>query len=239
MNKLLFALAVGASALPVAAHAQTGPTINQSIAGTRLDISASGEAVRVPDIATITAGVVTRSATPAGAVRENAARMERVITALRTAGIAERDIQTSSVNLNPEHRYDNNQPKLIGYQASNQITIRFRDIGNSGRVLDTLVAEGANQINGPTFSLEKPLEAMDEARAQALSTGRARAENYARALGKRVTRVVFVSESGGFYPPPPPPPAMESDGGARISKTAIVPGEQRLQVMLSMVFELQ
>jgi hypothetical protein len=208
--------------------------------GTRLDISATGETSRVPDVAIISAGVVTRSATASGAISENAARMERVIGALKAAGVADRDIQTSSINLNPEYRYVENQPpRLVGYTASNNVNIRFRDIRNSGKILDALVAEGANQINGPNLTIDKPEEALDEARMRAVANGRARAELYARALGRRVVRVVSVSESGGHYPPPPPMPMAERAMAVGAADTKIVPGEQKLQVTLAMVFELQ
>lgn len=239
MKRLIAALLL-AAAIPLApAAAQVTTELTQPISGTRLDISATGEVTRVPDIAIISAGVVTRSTTAGGAIQDNAARMERVIAALKRAGIADRDIQTSSINLNPEYRYEENQqPQLVGYSASNQLTIRFRDIRNSGRVLDVLVAEGANQINGPTMTIEHPEEALDEARAKAVAAGRARAELYARALGKRVARVILVSESGGYYPPPPMPMA-ERAMVAGTPVTKIEPGEQKLQVTLSMVFELQ
>ena len=241
MKTFLTALAIGASALPWAAQAQVAPTVSQSIAGTRLDVSATGESTRVPDIAIISAGVVTRATTAAAAMQENAARMDRVIAALKRAGVADRDIQTSNLGLNPEYRYEENKaPQLVGYTASNQVNIRFRDIRNSGRVLDVLVAQGANQINGPTLTLDEPQAALDEARANAVAVGRARAELYARALGMRVVRIVSVSESGGYYPPPPPPPMPERGGMAMdVARTQIVPGEQKHQVNLAMVFELR
>lgn len=241
MKTLLIALSIAASTLPWSAQAQVAPTVSQSIAGTRLDVSATGESTRVPDVAIISAGVVTRSTTAAAAMRENAARMERMIAALKRAGVADRDIQTSNLGLNPEYRYEENKaPQLVGYTATNQVNIRFRDIGNSGRVLDVLVAQGANQINGPTLTLDEPQAALDEARANAVAVGRARAELYARALGMRVVRVVSVSESGGYYPPPPPPPMPERGGMAMaVSSTQIVPGEQKHQVTLAMVFELR
>ena len=240
MRKPLLALALGALALPAAAGAQTAaPTFAQPVAGTRLDIAATGEVTRVPDIAIISAGVVTRSTSATGAIQENAARMERVRAALRRAGIEPRDIQTSSINLNPEYLYAENQPpQLVGYQASNNLSIRFRDIANTGRILDALVAEGANQINGPSLTIDKPEEALDEARVQAIANGRARAELYARALGMRVVRLLSVSESGGYAAPPPMPVAMMAErGGAADSK--IDPGEQRLQVSVAMSFELR
>jgi uncharacterized protein YggE len=234
----LLALALGASAIPAAASAQVTATFSQPIAGTKLDISATGEVTRVPDLATISAGVVTRSATASGAIQQNANRMERVRAALKSAGIADRDIQTSSISLNPEYRYENNlPPKLTGYTASNQVSIRFHDIRSSGQILDALVGQGANQISGPNLSIEHPESALDEARTKAATAGRARAELYARALGMRVVRLLSVSESGGFPAPPPMPMVMRAQ--AAEASTKIDPGEQQLQVTLAMTFELQ
>ncbi len=241
MKTIYVAALFAAAALPVApAVAQPTAQITQAIAGTRLDVSASGEVSRVPDLAVISAGVVTRAATATAALRENSDRMDRVLAALKSAGIADRDIQTSSINLNPEYRYVENQaPQLVGYTASNQVTVRFRDIRNSGKVLDALVSQGANQINGPNMTIEHPETALDEARAKAVAAGRARANLYARALGMRVVRIVSVSESGGSYPVPPPMPYAERAVMAGDAATKIMPGEQKLQVNLSMVFELQ
>lgn len=239
MKRLLAALLFSAAVAGGPAEAQVTTELAQPITGTRVDVTATGEVTRVPDIAVISAGVVTRSTTAGGAIQENAQRMARVIDALKRAGVADRDIQTTSINLNPEYRYEENQPpKLVGYTASNQVTVRFRDIASSGRILDSLVAQGANQINGPTMTIEHPEAALDEARSNAVAIGRRRAELYARALGKRVARVISLSESGGHYPPPPMPMA-ERAVMAQAADTKIVPGEQKLQVTLAMVFELQ
>jgi hypothetical protein len=163
-----------------------------------------------------------------------------VLAALKRAGVADLDIQTSSVNLNAEYRYPENQaPQLVGYTASNTVTIRFRDIRNSGKILDALVAQGANQINGPNLTIDKPEAALDEARAQAIANGRARAELYARGLGLRVVRIVAVSESGGYAVPPPAPPVPMMARAYERDQTQIQPGEQKLQVSVAMTFELQ
>ncbi|GAA3904586.1 SIMPL domain-containing protein [Sphingomonas limnosediminicola] len=234
---LIAALMFGTAALPAPAGAQS--TINQTIAGTRLDISATGEVMRVPDVAIISAGVVTKSATAGAAMQEAASRMQRVRAALKAAGVADRDIQTSNISLNPDYRYVNNEPPVItGYQASNQVSVRFREIAKAGRILDALVKEGANQINGPTLVVDKPESALDEARGKAVAAGRARAELYARSMGLRVVRVVSVSESGGYAPPPPMPMVMRAQM-AEAADTKIDAGEQKLQVNLSMTFELQ
>ena len=235
---VLAALMLGAAALPVPAAAQQA-SITQTIAGTRLDVTATGEVTRVPDVAIITAGVVSRSATATGALQDASARMAKVLAALKRAGVADRDIQTSNVSLNPEYRYPQNEsPQLTGYTATNQLTIRFRDIAASGKILDALVSQGANQINGPSLTIDKPEAALDEARANAVAIGRARAEAYARSLGLRVVRVVAVSESGGYAVPPPTPPWVAM-ARMEAQSTKIEPGEQKLQVSVTMTFELQ
>ena len=110
--------------------------------------------------------------------------MERVRAALKRAGIDDRDIQTVDSTSTPNIATQENQPpRLTGYRASNQVNVRFRDIATTGAILDALVAEGANQINGPNLTIDKPEAALDEARAKAIAVGRARAELYARALG--------------------------------------------------------
>ena len=233
---LLAALMIGAVA-PSAATAQQA-SITQAITGTRLDISATGEVSRVPDLAIITAGVVAKAPTASAALQESASRMQRVVAALKRAGIADRDIQTSNVNLNPEYRYPENQsPQLTGYTASNNVTVRFRDVRTSGRILDALVGEGANQIGGPNLTIDNTDAALDEARAKAIAVGRERAQAYARSLGMRVVRLVAVSETGGNSIVQPLP--MYARAEVAMAKTQIEPGEQKLQITLAMTFELQ
>lgn len=237
-NIILCSMALAVAAVPVAVQAQ-GTAIVQPLAGTRLDVTGIGEVSRVPDLAIISAGVQTLQSTATAAIEENAERMERVRAALKRAGIADRDIQTSSINLNPEYRYVENQPPVLtGYRASNTVNVKFRDLKRSGAILDALVKEGANQINGPTLTIDKPEEAYDEARVKAIASGQRRAELYARALGKRVVRLLSVSEGGGSFSPPMPM-AYARDSAMASAKTEISPGTQELQVSVQMSFELQ
>lgn len=239
MRLIVSALLAGAMFVPAAtATAQVTTTLATPISGTRLDISATGEATRVPDIAIISAGVTTQAATATDALGQNATRMERVRAALKRAGVVDRDIQTASISLQPQYKYVENQaPILTGYQASNQLSVKFRDIRASGKILDALVGEGANQINGPNLTIDHPEAALDEARGKAIATGRARADLYARALGMRVIRVISVSESGGYSSPPPQP--IMARAQMADAKTSIDPGEQQLQISVAMAFELQ
>lgn len=224
--------------LLAAALAQANPI--PVLEGTRLDVVATGEVTRVPDLARISAGVVSQAATAVAALTANSTQMTRVLAALRRSGIAERDIQTSSVSLSPSYRYAENQaPVLTGYQASNQVTIRFREIARAGAILDTLVREGANQIAGPSLEVERPGPALDEARVLALRAARARADIYAGAAGLRVARILSITENGGDYRPPPPQPIAMMQRGMADMETKIAPGEQALAVSVSVSFELR
>ena len=238
MRVMLLATALALGAAPFAAAAQGSSA--QAISGTRLDIVATGEVARIPDIARISAGVVTQASSATAAIAQNARQMESVRGALRRTGIADRDIQTSQISVNPEYRYVENQPPVLtGYRASNEVSVRFRDIANTGKILDALVAEGANQINGPMLGLDKPEQALDEARASALKTAQARAEMYARSLGRRVKRILSISESGGQYRPDTRRIMMMARAAGETAQSKIDPGEQVVAVSLSVSFELE
>ncbi len=225
----------------VAAPAFAQSTQTQVISGTRLELQARGETKVVPDIAIVSAGVVTQAVDAGAAMRENAARMSRIMAALKAAGIADKDIQTQSIGLSPQYRYANNEaPVIIGYQASNTISVRFRDIGKAGTVLDILVRQGANQINGPTLTLDNPEAAQDAARRAAVRALRARASLYADATGLQIKRIVSINESVDYSPGPQPTMMARgamADGAA--PKTELAAGEQSVGVTLNAVFELQ
>lgn len=246
------------------ALAQTTPSVQVSPLGPSsalLSLSAEGRSNRIPDLAVFSAGVVTHGVTAAEALGANSRQMDRVVAALKRSGIADRDIQTSAISLSP--RWNNPEaeaqriaretrqpyvpateaPRIIGYEARNSVQVRVRRLGEMGKIIDTLVAAGANEVNGPSFTLDDQNAALDEARTEAVATGRERAELYARAAGMRVVRLLSISEGGGYYPvqqifvtgaarggagapPPPPPPAPVS------------PGELTLGVSLSMQFEI-
>lgn len=235
---LLFPIAVLLSAgAPLAAQTSV---MEAPASRTRLDLREQGQVSVVPDLVMISAGVTTEARDAAGAMRDNAQRMARVIAAIRKAGIAERDIQTQSVALSPQYRYSQNEaPVLTGYQASTMLTLRFRDIARSGAILDALVAEGVNQINGPSFTVENPGPAEDKARVQALSALKARAALYAKSLNMKVGRIVSISEAMDYARPPMPMLARAVMAEAVDAKTEINAGEQIVSVTVSAVFELE
>ncbi len=226
-------------ALPAAAQTPVPAPAPILSDATLLDVTAEGKVTRVPDIATIRAGVVSQSPTAAAALADNAARMTRVVAALRRAGVAERDLQTAQIQLQPQYRYAENQPPAItGYQASNSVSVRFRDVAKSGAILDALVAQGANQIDGPNLSVDAADAALDEARTDAIRRARARAELYAKAAGMRVERILTIVEGGGQMPPPPMP-MMARMSVQSADSTPVVAGEQELDVTVSVRFLLR
>jgi uncharacterized protein YggE len=230
------ALLLAPLAFAQTAFAQSGPLMLPGDA-TLLQVSAHGESHRTPDVAAISAGVVVQNVDANAAMRDNANRMSAVVAALKKAGVADRDIQTSRIDLNPQYKYENNQPPTItGYQASNTVNVRLREIGKVGEVLDVLVKQGANQINGPSFSVDKPDAAMDEARADAIKHAQARADLYATATGLKVRRIVSISESGESAMPPPRP--MVFAAKMADASTPVAAGENTLSVDLNVVFEL-
>jgi uncharacterized protein YggE len=238
LRHLALATALAFGGLAMTADAQPVPVPTASFDGTLLSVASQAEARRAPDIATVSAGVVTQAADANSALRQNADQMAKVVAAIRAAGVADRDVQTSGVNLNPQYRYVENQPPAItGYQANNTVNVIVRDIAKLGRILDALVATGANQINGPTFDIDQKEPVLDEARRAALDKARKRADMYAQALGLHVRRIVSIDESGGA-PIPRPIPMYSMAKAARDEATPISPGENVLSVSLNVVFEL-
>jgi uncharacterized protein len=206
-----------------------------------LNLGAYGEVRTAPDMATITLGVMTQGPTADAAMRANADRMGSMMAALRRQGIAERDIQTSGINLNAQYIYEQNQPpRLNGYQANNQVMIRVMDLARLGQALDAAVAAGANEVQGISFGLRNPATAEDEARRRAVSALQAKAGLYATALGGRVGRLVTLNEGGGYSPPPPRPMPMAAM--ARIAgesaQTSVSPGEIVVRIDINGVYEL-
>jgi uncharacterized protein YggE len=235
-------LALCASAvLPAAALAQAAPPAAESMfRATTLNLAAYGETRVAPDMATISLGVTTQAKTAQGAMQANAAEMTKVVDALRRAGIAAKDIQTSGLNLNPQYVYQENQPpKLTGYQAANQVTVTVHDLARLGPAVDATVSSGANQVNGISFGLDDPTAAENAAREEAVKALAAKADLYAKATGYRVLRLVTLSEGTSSFPIQPPMPMAEF-ASARMAKagTPVSAGELKVRVDITGFYEL-
>ncbi|HMP62256.1 MAG TPA: SIMPL domain-containing protein [Phenylobacterium sp.] len=246
MNSLIRASALGltlaaaTAATAPAALAQTASAADSMFRATTLNLSAMGEVDVAPDMAIISLGVQTEAATAQEAMQANARQMTQVMAALRRAGIAERDIQTSNLNLSAQYDYQQNEPpRLRGYQASNQVTIKVRDLSRLGAAVDATVSAGANQVNGISFGLNDPAAARNAARQAAVADLRAKAELYAQATGYRVGRLVSLSEGASYSPPMPPMPMMAMARAESFKdSTPVSAGEMTVRVDINALYEL-
>ena len=163
----------------------------------------SGMAAARPDTAEVSAGVVTQAATAAQALAQNNAAMDKVIKALTGIGIADKDIQTTNISVVPQRRQGRQEPQppeIVGYEVSNQVRIKVRDLSELGRLLDTLVGQGANLLGGIRFSVGNPAPVLDQARAQAMADARRKAEVYARAAGMTLGPLLSIPEGAAPVP---------------------------------------
>ena len=207
---------------------------------TTLNISATGQVERAPDLAILTGGVTTDAKTAQEALAANREAMVALFGVLEEAGIEDKDIQTSNFSLNARYNYPRNEsPVLVGYTASNMVTVRVHDLANVGPIIDAMVAEGGNTFNGVQFALEDPSEAQDEARRKAMEAALARAELYANAAGLKIKRIVTMSESGGYMPQPMPMMAMRAMDMAESAPTPIAGGEVGYSATVNIQFELE
>lgn len=223
------------------ALAQTAACCAQPQQPSTMTLSAFGEVKRAPDMATLSAGVQSEGKTAAMASGDNRVRMARVFAALKAAGIADKDIQTSGLSLNPQWSYEQGKkPRILGYQAHNTVTVMVRDLAQVGAALDAIVDAGSNSINGVSFGLANPEAALDEARRAAAKALQSKANLYAGALGYKVGRLVNLGEGGGYdvRPQPMMMAKMAMMDSAEAAPTPVAPGEMTLRIDLNAVYEL-
>ena len=228
-----------------AARAQSQPdggapmTMHAMVAPPALNLSAYGEVKTAPDMATISFGVVTEATTAAEAMRLNATRMTQVMAALRRAGIAERDVQTSGLNLSAQYDYVQNEPpRLRGYQANNRVTVIINDLDAVGTTADAVVAAGVNQIDGISFGLKDPTTAENQARQLAVRNLQAKASLYAQALGVGLGGIRSLSEGGGYSPQPVPMYAVRAESMDSGSSTPVAAGQLTIRIDITGVYDL-
>ena len=233
MKPVLFlaaALALLAFALP--ASAQNPPPA----------ISVSGEAnVSVaPDLAQIEGGVTTEAKSAREASDANNAAMSKLLSALKSAGIDEKDYQTSRLVLQPEYAAvtpNRNVPQITGYRASNRVTIKVRDVTKVAKVIDTLVGAGANEIGGINFIVTQASKALDEARTKAVADARRKAEIYAKAAGVTLGEPISIIEEGTATPP-----VFRNKVAAPMAAgapTPVAPGEELLSITVNVTWAIR
>lgn len=233
-------LITGLSVLALAACQPAGTTYvtTGDAPMAKIQVSATGTANMAPDMATVSAGVVTQGKTAREAMFGNATKMTRVFEELEAAGIEKKYITTSQLSLQPKYNYQNRQsPKIDGYEARNTVSAKTYELDNVGAMLDALVKAGVNNINGVQFSIKDSKSAKNKAREDAIREAREKAESMAAAAGVKLGKLKSLSESGGNYRPQPVAYAMEarSVGGA---STPVAAGEQAISVTVNMSYDI-
>lgn len=202
-------------------------------------ISATGTVTATPDMVMITTGVQTEAESARDALTRNTADMQKVIDALKAAGLESRDIQTTNFSVQPRYEYfqDGKPPVITGYQVMNMVNIRLRDIGRLGAILDQLVSLGSNQISGIQFDVSNGEELKDGARTRAMDNARRMATLYATAAGASLGEVLRIEE--GVIHSYPRPMMAERAAMADGAPVPIEAGEQSLQVQVTVVWALK
>ncbi|MEO5807471.1 SIMPL domain-containing protein [Devosia sp.] len=196
--------------LAIAPFALLAALASPALAGT-ISIDGHGEVTAAPDTAFVTSGVTTQGETARDALDQNTKAMAELIAALKGAGIQAKDIQTSGFSVNPNYVYSDAKdangyslpPKITGYQVSNSVTVKVRELSSLGSVLDRAVTVGANTINGVSFTVADPSKLYDEARKQAFANAHDKADLYATAAGAKLETIVSIAESTGYSEPQP------------------------------------
>jgi uncharacterized protein len=224
-------------AAAVAATLLAAPARAQTQAGFPSAISVTGEAtVSVPpDLAQVDAGVTSDAKTAREASDANSAAMGKVLLALKSAGIEQKDYQTSRLSLQPEYAPNRQGPSpVVGYRASNRVTIRVRDVTKVANVIDTLVGAGANDIGGINFMVSQASKLLDDARTQAVADARRKAEIYAKAAGATLGAPLSISEEGAA-----PRPVFRAKMVAEMAAAPVAQGEETLSVTVNVSWAIK
>jgi uncharacterized protein YggE len=201
-----------------------------------ITVTGEGTATSPPDMAEINIGVMTQAATAAQALTANNEAARSIMNVLKTQQIADKDVQTSQFSIHPvfaPQTRNGEEPRVTGYQVTNQVHVRVRNLPSLGSVLDAVVQAGSNQIHGVNFGIDNKEGVLNQARNRAIQDARARAELYAHAAGVKLGKVLSIQESGASAPPPRPMMRM-----AMAESVPIATGEQELSASVSVTFEL-
>jgi len=174
-----------------------------------VSVAGEGRAVAAPDTAIVTLTVMKQAKTAQDALAENNKTVAAVLDALKTAGVAERDLQTAGFSIQPQFNFQSGNdgqprpPEVVGYQASNTLTVRVRDLSKLGGLIDQAVSLGVNQGGDIQFINDKPDDVLNEARKLAVADAIAKAKTLAEAAGVKLGRLVNISEVPANQPPQP------------------------------------
>ena len=204
-------------------------------------VSGTGKVTAVPDVAILSLGVEAQEKTVKEAQSEAASAMTAVVAALKTNGVADKDIQTQWYNISPVMKWveDTNEQITIGYKVSNMVTAKIRDISKAGTIIDAVAEAGGNltRINSISFTVDDPTAYYNQAREKAMQDANAKAEQMATLAGITLGKPTYISESGGYIPQPYPVKDYYSEGGS--ASTPISPGELDITLTVQVGYAIE
>ena len=230
---LALAVAFGPALVPPAARAVDPATAPEHT----ISVNGLGRVTVVPDVADVSVGVSLTRTTVRDAQAAAATAMTAVIAALHKAGVADKDIQTTSLSLQPVYDYsaNGNAPRLTGYQIANTVQATVRDLGTISAVIDGALAAGATTLNGITFRVDDPSAAEAQARVAAMQDARSKADALAKAAGVTITGVASITEQSENVPVPVP--VFATAGAAdKAASTPVQAGTNEVDVSVSVVY---
>lgn len=204
-------------------------------------VGGTGRASLAPDRFTFTVGVQTVAPTVDDAVAENNRRVQSVLGALKKAGAQEKDIQTSNFNIYPQQNYEQGKlPTILGYQVTNNVTVRSTKIADAGRLLGVAISAGVNTSSGLNFEVSDPARGREQGLRAAFDDAKAKALLLAQAAGRTLGRALLINEGNIQQPAPPPYPmrAMAMSAEAR-ADVPVESGTQELTFNVTVTFELR
>jgi len=229
-----------AAAFPLLAFPALAPALADEMAPTpgRITVSGEGRVEAAPDMATITMGMTAEADTAKEAMDQVSASLAALMAVLEGAGIEARDIQTSGLALNPlwgSDSLNSGNTRIKSFAASNNVTVRVRDLDRLGPVLDQALTSGANTFHGLIFGLKDPQPGLDAARAEAVADAIRKAQIMADAAGVELGRIVSISEGGGVMPPEP---MFRMDAVMSAAAMPVAGGEVSVAAQVTIVWEL-
>lgn len=236
MRKLIFAAFLATSVMLSSSAMAT--EVHVSSTNPVIDLTISETVETRPDIATFSTGVQTMAPTASAAVRANNVQMASVVARLKKLGIADWDIQTTQISLNQQFDYRDGQQIFKGYEASNMVNAKLRDLKELGAFLDALAVDGATNFNGPTFGIDDDSRFQEAARDKVWAKAMTRARSLARKAGYTDVRILRVTENDqgrGYLPVPMVARSMDAVAG---KTTPISPGELSVAASMSFTFEM-
>ncbi len=205
-----------------------------------ITVSGEGKVTATPDLAQISLGVQTDGLTVKQAQTTNTQKMNAIIAAVKSLGVADKDIQTNNYSISPKIDWSNGKQNITGYTVSQNVTVKVRALDKAGDVLARAGELGANQVGGINFTIDDPKALQDEARIKAIKDARTKAQQLADEIGLTIVKVVTFSESNGYIPPVYPIMNKAMDMAAQVAPApTIEAGSLDVTSDVSVTFEVR